>query len=66
MTERFGQGVLPVIQRTKEGDLINVDGQAFARDKGGAFEKVETKDFDWLLAGRKLETWDENFSGTKS
>ena len=66
MTEKFGQGVLPRIERTEDGNLINIDGQVYGRlpdvvGEGtyvGELWPIDKEMFNDLLAGRELEIWD--------
>jgi len=61
MTEKL----LPVIQRTQDGNLINIDGQTFGRladvvGEGtyvGELWPITEEMFNELLAGRRLEKW---------
>ena len=47
---------LPVISRTEEGDLLNIDGTTY--EKRELFERIDNKDFEEKLKGRPLITWD--------
>ena len=49
---------LPVIQKTFENDLLNVDGQPYLRDEEGLFQKIDKDTFEKKLKNRELITWD--------
>ena len=49
---------LPVIQKTFENDLLNVDGQPYLRDEEGLFQEIDKQTYDEKLGNREVITWD--------
>jgi len=58
----FRDGRLPVIQRTQDGDLLNVDGHPFRRLETGRFDDIDSDQFERQLGNRGLVTWDAQFA----
>ena len=52
---------LPVIQKTQDGELVNIDGQTYKHMISGCFIRIDKYDFDRELGDRKLITWDAQF-----
>ena len=63
-----GERKLPVIQKTEDGEFVNIDGQPFARlpkdidgSSAGELWKISTERFNEAVEGKNLVTWDSQF-----
>ena len=50
---------LPVIQKTLDETLVNIDGHTFQRFT--CMEPINVEAFNRLVEGRELITWDSKF-----